>query len=123
MGIETGRITLEEYLSKARIEWHGVEHNKPDWGHDSHSVAFTLHSLASSQVRYIAINAYWKPLEFELPSLAGNPNASWLRLIDTSLPSPSDIVDETPGTRVEGAKYLVNARSIIMLHYDDSTKS
>ncbi len=121
-GIETGRITLEEYLSKARIEWHGVEHNKPDWGHDSHSVAFTLHSLVSSQVRYIAINAYWKPLEFELPSLAGNPNASWLRLIDTSLPSPSDIVDETPGTRVEGAKYLVNARSIIMLHYDDSTK-
>ena len=66
-GIEGGRLTLEEYLSKARIEWHGVELGKPDWGNASHSLAFTMHSFASSQVRYIAINAYWKPLEFELP--------------------------------------------------------
>ena len=36
-------------------------------------IAFTLHSFASSQVRYIAINAYWKPLEFALPPVTGEP--------------------------------------------------
>ncbi|MEO6964647.1 MAG: glycogen debranching enzyme, partial [Acidobacteriaceae bacterium] len=117
-GIRGDRITLEEYLSNARIEWHGVELGKPDWGDDSHSVAFTLHSFSSSQVRYIAINAYWKPLEFELPPVSGSPKGGWLRLIDTSLPSPNDIVEGTQGVRVEGSKYLVSARSVIMLHYD-----
>ena len=121
-GIEGGRITLEEYLSKARIEWHGIELGKPDWSNDSHSVAFTLHSFASSQVRYIAINAYWKPLEFELPPVTGSPDAGWLRLIDTSLPSPDDILEEAAGVPVAAPKYLVNPRSIVMLHYDYATR-
>ncbi len=121
-GIEGGRITLEEYLSRARIEWHGVELGKPDWGNDSHSLAFALHSLASSHVRYILINAYWKPLEFELPPVAGSPNAGWRRLIDTSLSSPADIVEATMGLPVDGLKYVVNPRSIVMLHCDYATK-
>jgi glycogen operon protein len=120
-GVEGGRITLEEYLGRARIEWHGVDLGKPDWGNDSHSLALALHSYASSQVRYIAINAYWKQLDFELPPVTGNPNTGWLRLIDTSLPSPDDIVDETGGLLVAGPRYLLNPRSIVMLHYDYAT--
>jgi isoamylase len=122
-GIRGDRITLEEYLDKARIEWHGVELGKPDWGDDSHSIAFTLHSFSSSQVRYIAINAYWKPLEFELPRVSDSPKGGWVRLIDTSLPSPNDIVEGTQGVRVEGSKYLVSSRSVIMLHYDYATEA
>ena len=38
-GIEGGPIPLEEYLSRARIEWHGIELGKPDWSKDSHSLA------------------------------------------------------------------------------------
>jgi isoamylase len=121
-GTKGGKTTLEEYLSKARIEWHGVELGKPDWGNNSHSVAFTLHNIAVNQVRYIAINAYWQPLEFELPPVSGDSDAAWLRLIDTSLPSPNDISDEGKGSPVNGPKYLVNPRSIVMLHYDDATK-
>jgi isoamylase len=117
-GTGGGRISLEEYLDKASIEWHGVELGKPDWGNDSHSIAFTLHSFSSSQVRYIAINAYCEPLEFELPPVTGSPCTGWLRLIDTSLPCPNDIVEEAGGMPVATAKYVVNARSIIMLHYD-----
>ncbi len=113
-------VTLEEYLSKAHIEWHGVELGKPDWSNDSHSLAFACQSFASSQVRYIAINAYWEPLEFELP-VTGSRNAGWLRLIDTSLPSPYDIVEESVGLLVTGPKYRVNPRSMIMLHYDYAT--
>jgi isoamylase len=117
-GIEGRRITLEEYLSKARIEWHGIELGKPDWNNDSHSIAFTLHSIASSQVRYIAINAYWKPLEFALPPATLRSNAGWLRIIDTSLPSPEDILACANGVPVATSRYVVNPRSIVMLHYD-----
>jgi isoamylase len=117
-GVDGGPIPLEEYLCNARIEWHGIELAKPDWGFDSHSIAFTLHSSASSRVRYVAINSYWKALEFELPPVTGSPKGGWLRLIDTSLPSPNDIAEEAQRSRVDGSKYLVNARSVIMLHYD-----
>jgi glycogen operon protein len=121
-GTGSGQITLEDYLSKARIEWHGIEIGKPDWGNNSHSVAVTLHNIAVSQVRYIAINAYWQPLEFELPPVNGDSDAAWLRLIDTSLPSPNDISEEGKGSSVNGPKYVVNPRSIVMLHYDDAAK-
>jgi isoamylase len=96
-GTEGDWKTLEDYLTEARIEWHGVELGRPDWSDSSHSIAFTLHSFVSSRVRYIAINAYWKPLEFALPSVTGNTDAGWLRLIDTSLRSPDDILEGAAG--------------------------
>jgi isoamylase len=120
-----GHISLEDYLSGAHIEWHGIELGKPDWSDESHSLAFAIRSSSSSQVRYIAINSYWKPLQFELPPVTCGPASGWLRLIDTSLPSPYDIVEETMALPVNGPKYLVNPRSIVVLHYDyaESPKS
>jgi glycogen operon protein len=55
---------------------------------------------------------YWEPLEMEVPSIGGR---KWLRAIDTSLPSPTDIAD--PGTEVpcNVQSYRVNARSIVAL--------
>jgi isoamylase len=117
-GIKGDPIPLEEYLSRARIEWHGTEIGKPDWGKDSHTLALAMHSFDSSHVRYIAINAYWEPLEFQLPPLTSKPNGCWLRLIDTSLPSPDDIVEEAKGVPVIDPKYVVNPRSLLMLHHD-----
>lgn len=116
-----GRMTLEEFLKLARIQWHGTELSKPDWGDDSHSLAFTLQNVAVSQVRYVAINAYWKPLQFDLPAVTGEPDAGWVRLIDTSLPSPDDLADEGKGVPVAGSTYVVNPRSLVMLHYDYAT--
>ena len=114
--------TAPQALPVSHFEWHGVELGKPDWSIDSHSVAFTLHSFVSSRVRYIAMSAYWKPLEFALPPVTGNTDAGWLRLIDTSLPSPDDVLEEAAGALVAAPKYLVNPRSIVMPHYDYATK-
>jgi glycogen operon protein len=114
-------LSLEDYLEKARVEWHGVELNNPDWSADSHSLACTLHSFSSTQMRYIAINAYWEPLIFQLPPVATSHKPGWLRLVDTSLPSPDDIVDGLAGVAITTPTYLVNPRSIIMLHYDYAT--
>ena len=69
-------IALEDYLSRAHVEWHGTTLGKPDWGSDSHSVAFAVHNYALDQIRYIAINSYWQPLQFELPSLVTS-ESSW----------------------------------------------
>ena len=116
-----GGLSLEEYLTRARIEWHGIELGKPDWGKDSHSIALTLRSPRLNQVRYVAINSYWQVLEFTLPPVTGDSSRGWLRLMDTSLRSPNDLVTQNEGVPVQGASYLVNPRSMIMLHYDNST--
>ena len=111
-------LPLEEYLSKARIEWHGIELGKPDWA----TTPTALHSLCIASpvakcgtLRSMPIGSRWS---LQLPPVTGSPKGGWLRLIDTSLPSPDDIVEETQGSPVDGSKYLVNARSVIMLHYD-----
>lgn len=116
-GFQGRRIPLEEYLTEARLEWHGVELGKPDWSADSHSLALSLQSSVSRQIRYVALNAYWKPLEFALPPVPGSSNGGWVRLIDTSLPSPDDILEASAGVRVSGARYQVNPRSLVMLHF------
>jgi isoamylase len=116
-GTSRGPISLEEYIAKARVEWHGVDLAKPDWGTDSHSIALTLHNFESNQWRYIAINSYWRPLQFELPPLSGE-DPTWSRMVDTSLLSPEDIAQVGEGSKVTGSRYVVGARSIVMLHHD-----
>jgi len=115
----TGRdvISLEDFLRNAHIAWHGTALDKPDWGADSHSVAVSVHDPARHNAHYMAINAYWKPLEFELPPL---PRAwsRWIRILDTSLASPDDIVDSRRGIEVTGNTYTVHSRSIVMFHFD-----
>jgi glycogen operon protein len=122
-GAEGNPIPLEDYLCNAEIKWHGTTLDKPDWGTDSHSFALELHNHALSQVRYIAINSYWNPLNFQLPPL---PTAAsrWIRMIDTSLGSPDDIADVGRGSEVMGADYVVSPHSIVVLHYasPDGTK-
>jgi hypothetical protein len=44
---------------------------------------------------------------------SGNPDAGWLRLIDTSLPSPNDIVEGTVGVRVP-ARSTSPARGLLL---------
>ena len=41
---------------------------------------------------YLILNAYWEPLEFELPAVGDGGGEPWRRWIDTSLESPQDIV-------------------------------
>jgi pullulanase/glycogen debranching enzyme len=67
-------------------------------------------------VRYIAINSFWKPLEFELPTFS-DASSRWMRMIDTSLRAPSDIAAVGEGFEIDAPTYLVKPHSIIMLHH------
>jgi isoamylase len=54
-------------------------------------------------------NAYWKPHRFELPGTEGG--RAWRRWIDTSLPSPQDVVARVKAPAVAGASHLAPPRS------------
>ena len=115
-GTNGDAIPLEDYLNSAHIQWHGTALDKPDWGVNSHSIAVTLHNHAQNNIRYIAINAYWQTLKFELPPLPGL-SSRWIRMIDTSLTASDDIADVEKGSDVFGSNYLVNPHSMVMLHF------
>ncbi len=115
-GTKGNPIPLEDYLCGARIQWHGTSLDRPDWGTDSHSLAVSFHNHALNQVRYIAMNSYWKTLEFELPPLPSD-SCRWTCMLDTSLASPEDIADVGKGHEVTSPTYVVNPHSIVMLHF------
>jgi isoamylase len=111
---QTSWLTVtDRFVSGPHIIWHGVELHNPDWGEDSHSLAFTLHHPAAGEDIHVMLNAYWEPLSFELPPLP--PHSRWHRIIDTALPSPEDIVVSADSKPVAESHYLVTARSSVVL--------
>ena len=82
-------LTLNELLDRARIEWHGVKLNQPDWGEHSHALAFTFASLKARYQIHGMLNAYWSPLTFEVPPPQSS-DRGWRRVIDTALTAPDD---------------------------------
>ncbi len=112
---EDAALSLNELLRRARIQWHGVALNRPDWSEHSHSLAFTLQSLRGRFLLHGMLNAYWKPLTFELPAVPADSREPWRRCIDTALASPDDIVLWEAAPAVEQATYVVQARSVGLL--------
>jgi isoamylase len=99
------------------VEFHGILLNQPDWSHHSHSLAVHLCGNATDVGLYIITNAYVEPLTFELP-----PQYHWRRLMDTSLDSPDDLVEEEGAPLLTEATYTTQARSVVILIEDRSTR-
>jgi isoamylase len=64
---------------------------------------------------HFILNAFWEPLEFELPQVGGDDSDSWHRWIDTSLDSPHDIVEWETAPTVPGGTYRAGPRSVVVL--------
>ena len=64
---------------------------------------------------YLIFNAYWEPLDFELPPLGLDKADSWKRWIDTSLDPPWDIVPWQDAPTVPGHAYWAGPRSVVVL--------
>jgi glycogen operon protein len=58
-------------------------------------------------------NAFWETLDFDLPPLPAG--AAWRRLVDTNLAPPDDITPLAQSLPVEGARYRVADRSVVVL--------
>ena len=113
MGPERERTSLSQLISRAKKSWHGVRLDQPDWSAQSHSIALSVELRRQGLVVYFAFNAYWEPLNFELPPLG--KRESWRRWIDTFLDSPEDIVPWQEASRIADRVYRVGQRSVVVL--------
>ena len=91
--------------------------NQPDWSSFSHSLALTAELPEHGMQFHMIWNAYWEPLEFELPPLSGA--VGWRRWIDTVLDTPNDIVDWQAAVPVAGRTYMAGPRSVVVLVADE----
>jgi glycogen operon protein len=103
-------LSLPEFLAQACVDWHGVKLFSPDLSEDSHTLAASGY-IENGPAFHFMLNAFWQALNFAVP--VPPENASWVRVIDTFLPAPRDIVD-TPTDRVTSS-YLVQPRSTVLL--------
>jgi glycogen operon protein len=115
---EHQRLTLMELLAQTTKSWHGVKLGQPDWTAQSHSVAASAELQREGIVFYLILNAYWEPLEFELPPVNNSHVDPWLRWIDTALESPYDIVPWQKALPVPGYRYRAESRSVVLLYAD-----
>ncbi len=114
-------LTLSEMLRFARIQWHGVTLYQPDWSDASHTLSFTGRGMGGRYF-HIILNAYWKPLTFEIPP-PPPVTSGWRRIVDTALAAPEDFCEREQAPILRAADdsvagsltYPVAARSIVML--------
>jgi isoamylase len=111
---ESQRISLTQLIRQANKDWHGVKLLQPDWSDHSHSVAFGLELRKEKIHCHLIFNAYWEPLEFELPFAGSAETDPWRRWIDTSLESPDDIVEWQEAPPTFGRTYLAGAQSVVV---------
>ncbi len=110
---DEGRISLNEILRRAQIEWHGVKLHQPDWSQHSHSLALTFRSQRGRFLHHAILNAYWEPLSFELPPVPAESREGWRRHWDTALDPPQDILPWESAPFVDQSTYLVQPRSMV----------
>jgi glycogen operon protein len=115
---EKRQLTLNQLIQQASKSWHGVKLNQPDWGDNSHSIAFTFEHHGEKTLVHLILNAYHEPLDFELPGDSKGIPIAWRRWIDTSLDSPNDITDSRNAPPIAGHTYHVESRTVAVLIAD-----
>ena len=115
IGPERQRMTLIELIREGIKGWHGVKLNQPDWSDHSHSVALSAELPKEGLLVHLIFNAYWEPLDFELPPIGTRTGNSWRRWIDTFRESPEDITAWQEAPAISESTYHVGPRSVIVL--------
>jgi len=115
LGHERQRVSLNQLIQQATKAWHGVKVGQPDWGENSHCFALSTSLRGEGLFVYLILNAYWEPLDFELPLPDHAERKAWRRWIDTSRSSPEDIVAWETALVVDGPSYRAGPRSVVVL--------
>jgi isoamylase len=101
------------------VRWYGVGH-AVDMSDSSHSLAYYLHGAAQHDGDiYVMINAYWEDLTFAIQE---GQAGDWLRVVDTSRPSPDDIVAPGSEPRLQSLEYRLPGRSVAVLYRDGAAR-
>jgi len=95
------------------IDWHGCKLYSPGWyDPNSRVLAFTIWGLSQDDDIHVILNMEWQDLDFDVPPLTGR---SWLKVIDTGLSSPQDIVEPEQASEVAGNVCRVTKHSAVVL--------
>ncbi len=106
----TGEVNKRGLLDLA---WHSCQLAQPNWNDpECRVLACTLGGFEGDADLHVMMNMHWDNATFDLPTV---PGRAWYRVIDTSLPSPNDIVEKGHSVPVDGHNYCVNGRSIVVL--------
>jgi len=108
-------LSLSQALRNASKAWHGVKLGQPDFGDSSHSLALSAEAREERVLIHFILNAFWEPLEFELPQVGNDNGDPWRRWIDTTLDSPFDILEWEKAPTVQGRTYRAGPRSVAVL--------
>jgi isoamylase len=114
LSAERRRLSLNQFLRESKYAWHGVRLGQPDWSSNSRSVAFGAELAGDGLRLHLILNAYWEPLDFELPVVSEGTD-TWRRWIDTNLDPPHEIVDWRAAPRVTNKTYQAGERSVVVL--------
>ena len=106
-------LSLSQLLELAKIRWHGVQLQQPDWGESSRSLAFSV--LNGDAIFFYILNAFNESLIFELEKIPSHFNGRWQQLIDTSLESPNDFHPISEAPIHDDLYYETQAHSIVLL--------
>ena len=90
-------------------EWHGVELRRPDWGHWSHCLAWSLHDARHGALIWCGMNAYYRAMHFDLPPT----ETRWLRVIDTALSADDALPEQAEHWLPNGAP--LESRSLMLM--------
>jgi isoamylase len=113
---ERRRVSLSQVLRDAKCTWHGVKLHQPDWSAVSHSVAIHAELKNEGLFLYLILNAYWEPLEFELPSATNSAeNWNWRRWINTALEPPDEICEWDKAVPIHDKTYRAGPHSVVVL--------
>jgi glycogen operon protein len=105
-------MSREQFIN--RVSWGGAHVGLPDWTGQSRALAFRVHGSAGQPDFYVMFNALWESQRFHLPPL--HKATGWRRLVDTTLPSPDDIVEAEAAVSLHpGDHYLMSPRSAVIL--------
>ena len=111
-------LTLEQFLARSFVEFHGVRLHQPDWSADSHTSALTIRSVIGTPDGARDPQCLdEEPLDFELPPVA-SPGLPWRRIVDTGLDAPDDICGPASAPEVRSNSYRAAAHSVVLLSAD-----
>jgi glycogen operon protein len=100
------------------IRWHGLELDQPEW-HDpvSRVLAFTLAGDEPLEPDlHVMMNMDDSPHDFAVPA---DPDRGWHVFADTAKASPDDIAEPGEEKQLEGDRYSVEGRSIVILQSEE----
>ncbi|NLI81765.1 MAG: glycogen-debranching protein [Deltaproteobacteria bacterium] len=94
------------------VRWYGPS-GGVDWTDRSYALAYFLSgSSVEDSDLYVMINGDRQDLLFTIQE---GQKGDWLRMVDTSLASPKDIMEPGEGVPVRSLQYSVKARSVVVL--------